>query len=106
MSGPEVSSSTNKRPREQQQHTSAPTISLKVKGQDGVDVFFNIKRNAKLKKVLMAYCEKQNYEYKTIVFLYNGERILERQSPDDLNMAEEDEIDALRHQTGGGRNEK
>ncbi|KAH7834478.1 hypothetical protein Vadar_016452 [Vaccinium darrowii] len=102
MSGAVEMNSNNKRPREQHSSAPCPTMRLKVKGQDGVDVFFTIKRDTMLRKLLVTYCKKLNHEYKTMEFLYNGERILEGQSPDDLGMEDGDEIDATLHQIRGG----
>ncbi|KVI12283.1 Small ubiquitin-related modifier, SUMO [Cynara cardunculus var. scolymus] len=63
-----------KKPMDQSAH-----INLKVKGQDGNEVFFRIKRSTQLKKLMNAYCDRQS-----------------------LEMEEGDEIDAMLHQTGGG----
>ncbi|XP_057498038.1 small ubiquitin-related modifier 1-like isoform X2 [Actinidia eriantha] len=59
----------------------APTINLK----DGVEVFFRIKRNTMLQKVLTAYCNKRNIGYKYMEFLYNGERFAMKRTPDDAS---------------------
>ncbi|KAA3486850.1 small ubiquitin-related modifier 1-like [Gossypium australe] len=63
----------DKKPADQTAH-----INLKVKGQDGNEVFFRIKRSTQLKKLMNAYCDRQS-----------------------LEMEEGDEIDAMLHQTGG-----
>ncbi|KAI8538069.1 hypothetical protein RHMOL_Rhmol09G0073000 [Rhododendron molle] len=99
MSGAENNSS-RKRPLEHP--SSASTLSVKVKSQDGIEVFFSIKRSTVLKKLLVAYCQKRNFDYKTMEFLYNGDRFSHNRSAEDLNMDEEDEIDAMWHQEGGG----
>ncbi|PKI62240.1 hypothetical protein CRG98_017374 [Punica granatum] len=62
-----------KKPNDQSAH-----INLKVKGQDGNEVFFRIKRSTQLKKLMNAYCDRQS-----------------------LEMEDGDEIDAMLHQTGG-----
>ncbi len=50
-----------------------------------------------------AYCNRQNLELSQIVFLYDGQRIQAEQTPEQLNMTDDDEIDAMIHQVGGWR---
>ncbi|KAF7039390.1 hypothetical protein CFC21_049394 [Triticum aestivum] len=78
-------------------------INLKVKGQDGNEVFFRIKRSTQLKKLMNAYCDRQSVDMKAIAFLFDGRRLRAEQTPDELEMEDGDEIDAMLHQTGGCR---
>ncbi|PWA34030.1 hypothetical protein CTI12_AA622980 [Artemisia annua] len=75
-------------------------IHLKVKGQGGNEVFFRIKRGTQLKKLMNAYCDRQSVKLYSVVFLYEGRRLLGEQTPHELEMEEGDEIDAMLHQTG------
>jgi len=77
-------------------------INLKVKGQDGNEVLFRIKRSTQLRKPMTAYCERQSQEMIEISFLLNGRHVRAEQTPDELEMEDGDEIDAMLHQTGGG----
>ncbi|KAG2711995.1 hypothetical protein I3843_04G096300 [Carya illinoinensis] len=77
-------------------------INLKVKGQDGNEVFFRIKRSTQLRKLMTAYCDRQSVEFNSIAFLFDGRRLRAEQTPDELEMEDGDEIDAMLHQTGGG----
>eukprot|EP00894_Picocystis_sp_ML_P001520 jgi/Pico_ML_1/52037/g2809.t1 len=76
-------------------------INLKVKSQDGNEIFFKIKRTTPLKKLMQAYCERQSVDMNSIAFLWDGARIRAEQTPDELDMQDGDEIDAMLHQTGG-----
>ncbi|KAH6768043.1 small ubiquitin-like modifier 2 [Perilla frutescens var. hirtella] len=76
-------------------------INLKVKGQDGNEVFFRIKRSTQLKKLMNAYCDRQSVDITSIAFLFDGRRLRAEQTPDELEMEDGDEIDAMLHQTGG-----
>ncbi|KAH6795787.1 hypothetical protein C2S51_036773 [Perilla frutescens var. frutescens] len=80
---------------------SSVHINLKVKGQEGNEVFFRIKRNTQLKKLMNAYCDRQSVEFNSIAFLFDGRRLRAEQTPDELEMEDGDEIDAMLHQTGG-----
>nr|XP_010926757.3 small ubiquitin-related modifier 1 [Elaeis guineensis] len=87
----------DKKPADQSAH-----INLKVKGQDGNEVFFRIKRSTQLRKLMNAYCDRQSVDFNSIAFLFDGRRLRGEQTPDELEMEDGDEIDAMLHQTGGG----
>ncbi|PIA25795.1 hypothetical protein AQUCO_10800045v1 [Aquilegia coerulea] len=89
----------DKKPNDQ---SAAAHINLKVKGQDGNEVFFRIKRSTQLRKLMTAYCDRQSVEFNSIAFLFDGRRLRADQTPDELEMEDGDEIDAMLHQTGGG----
>jgi len=76
-------------------------INLKVKGQDGGEVFFRIKSTATLRKLMNAYCDRQSVDPSSIAFLFDGRRLRAEQTPQELEMEDGDEIDAMLHQTGG-----
>ncbi|RWW79331.1 hypothetical protein BHE74_00012387 [Ensete ventricosum] len=76
-------------------------INLKVKSQDGNEVFFRIKRSTQLRKLMNAYCDRQSMDFNAIAFLFDGHRLRGEQTPDELEMEDGDEIDAMLHQTGG-----
>ncbi|KAL8144243.1 hypothetical protein V2J09_017275 [Rumex salicifolius] len=69
---------------------------------DGHEVFFRIKRSTQLKKLMNAYCDRQSADLNAIAFLFDGRRLRADQTPDELEMEDGDEIDAMLHQTGGG----
>ncbi|MCL7051198.1 hypothetical protein MKW94_007468 [Papaver nudicaule] len=76
-------------------------ISLKVKSNDGSEVFFRVKRNTKFGKLMTAYCDRKELDINTVVFFMDGTRIKAEQTPDELQLEEGDEIDAFDHQIGG-----
>ncbi|KAI5674763.1 hypothetical protein M9H77_15127 [Catharanthus roseus] len=60
-------------------------INLKVKGQDGNEVFFRIKRSTQLKKLMNAYCERVSVDPSSIAFLFDGRRLRMEQTPDEVS---------------------
>ncbi|GMP53871.1 hypothetical protein CsSME_00019206 [Camellia sinensis var. sinensis] len=66
-----------------------------------VDPLHKIKRSTQLKKLMNAYCDRQSVEMNSIAFLFDGRRLRGEQTPDELEMEDGDEIDAMLHQTGG-----
>lgn len=76
-------------------------INLKVKGQDGNIVHFKIKKKTQLKKLMEAYCARQSLQMDQIRFLFDGNRLRDTQTPDELDMEDDDVIDAMLFQVGG-----
>ncbi|XP_022847751.1 small ubiquitin-related modifier 1-like [Olea europaea var. sylvestris] len=79
----------------------SPYIHLRVKGQNGNEEYFKMKRGSQLRKLMTAYCERQSLQFDATVFLFDGRLLRPEQTPDELKMEDGDEIDAMLHQTGG-----
>eukprot|EP00245_Coleochaete_scutata_P015544 TRINITY_DN696_c0_g1_i1.p1 TRINITY_DN696_c0_g1~~TRINITY_DN696_c0_g1_i1.p1 ORF type:complete len:114 (-),score=23.85 TRINITY_DN696_c0_g1_i1:505-846(-) len=82
------------------------SLSLTVRAQDGTDLVFKVKPTTKFKKLFQAYCAKKGLDEASLRFLFEGTRIGEERTPEDLNMEEGDMIDAMVEQIGGGRQHK
>ncbi|CEP03371.1 Ubiquitin-like domain-containing protein [Plasmodiophora brassicae] len=80
---------------------SGEHINLKVKLQDGNAVFFKVKKHTPLKKLMEAFCKRAGKDMESVRFLFDGQRLLADQTPADLDMVDEDEIDAMVQQVGG-----
>ena len=80
----------------------AQHINIKVKAQDGTEIFFKIKRSTQLKKLMDAYCTRQGLSANQCRFIFDGERLKDDDTPDKLEMENGDEIDVMVEQTGGG----
>ena len=76
-------------------------LNIKVKDQNGNEVFFRMRQGAPLKKLMSTYCQRQGVAESQMVFLYDGTRITPDMTPASLDMEEGDEVDAMIHQTGG-----
>ncbi|XP_054780801.1 uncharacterized protein LOC129288309 [Prosopis cineraria] len=75
---------------------------LKVKSQDGDEVFFKIKKGTPLRKLINAYCDRTSQNPESVAFLFDGRRIRPEHTPRELEMEDGDEIDAMLHRTEGG----
>ncbi|CDW73774.1 ubiquitin-like protein smt3 [Stylonychia lemnae] len=78
-----------------------PHINIKVKSQDGTEIYFKIKRTTQLKKLMDAYCTRQGLSINQCRFIFDGERLKDDDTPDKLEMENGDEIDVMVEQTGG-----
>ncbi|KAL5228870.1 hypothetical protein ABZP36_017135 [Zizania latifolia] len=79
-----MSGEEEKKPVAGEQGGGGAHINLKVKGQDGNEVFFRIKRSTQLKKLMSAYCDRQSVDMTAIAFLFDGRRLRAEQTPDEV----------------------
>jgi len=82
---------------------SAEHLNLKVKNASGGEVYFKVKRTTQFRKLMEAYCSRVGAQPQHVRFLFDGDRIRPDQTPADLDMEDEDEIDAMVEQHGGNR---
>jgi len=80
---------------------SSSSIQLKVKNAEGKEVLFKLKMTTPLRKLMDAYCQREGLPVDGVRLLYEGERVNRDQTPEELDMQDGDEIDALVEQTGG-----
>jgi small ubiquitin-related modifier len=66
-------------------------INLKVKSQEGEEIYFKIKKTTGFKKLMDTYCQRANVIFHSIQlaitnvrFLFDGQRITETQTPKDV----------------------
>lgn len=72
---------------------------LNIKVSDGSsEIFFKIKRNTQLKRLMEAFAKRQGKSMDSIRFLCDGERINGDQTPDDLDLEDGDVIEAHQQQ--------
>lgn len=76
-------------------------INIKVVNGEGIEVFFKIKKTTNLKKLMEAYCKRQGLNASTVRFTFDGNRISGSETAEQLEMEDQDVIDAMVEQTGG-----
>ena len=69
-------------------------IIIRVKHQDESTVYFKMKKNIRLKKLMQTYCARKGYPLNSVRFLYEGAEFRETDTPDSLKMENGDEIEA------------
>ncbi|KAI5951594.1 SMT3 [Candida jiufengensis] len=95
-----IEPSTNDQPKEEKSETGATHINLKV--SDGsAEIFFKIKRNTPMKRLMEAFCKRQGKDMNSLRFLIDGNRVEPNNTPDDLDLEDGDTIEAHRSQVGG-----
>ncbi|KAL4135236.1 hypothetical protein QTP88_006860 [Uroleucon formosanum] len=78
-------------------------INLKVLGQDNSVIQFKIRKQAPLKKLMNAYCERVGVSFGSVRFRFDGQAISQTDTPSSLEMEEGDTIEVYQQQTGGGK---
>ena len=54
-----------------------------------------------LRKLMQAYCDRQGLQISLVRFRFDGNPVKETDTPDALEMEDEDTIDVFQSQTGG-----
>lgn len=83
----------------------AQPITIKVRDQAGDIMFFKVKKSTEMKKIFEAYAQRLGVASKNLKFMLDGERIKETDTPKMLELQDEDQIDVLLEQVGGGDSE-
>ncbi|TVY85015.1 Small ubiquitin-related modifier [Lachnellula suecica] len=76
-------------------------IQVMVKDQHGNETFFKIKPITPMKKVMDAYCQSKQIDRGLVRFLFEGSRIVDADTPDSLEMDDDNMIDVVLEQIGG-----
>lgn len=76
-------------------------IKVKVIAQDGNEIHFKVKMTMKLKKLKETYCQRQGVPSNSLKFLFEGQRIADNHTPEELEMEEDDVIEVYQEQMGG-----
>lgn len=77
------------------------TITLRVKNQAGSETFFKVKPTTRLDKVFDAYAQRSGSDRAHLRFMYDGDRLDGNQTPESLEMSDNDQIDVMLEQQGG-----
>ncbi|XP_057766327.1 small ubiquitin-related modifier 1-like [Salvia miltiorrhiza] len=82
--------------------TNANKINVSIKSQDGDTIFFRVSRHKSIQDMLKVYCQQKNFKYSEMSFIHEGNRIPRTKTVFELGIEDGDEIDAMKHQGGGG----
>ncbi|CAB4285527.1 unnamed protein product [Prunus armeniaca] len=76
-------------------------VILKLQKEDERDMFYRTGRSVPLKYLIRDYCERKHLVYEEMRFLFDGKRINESETPEQLEMEDDDVIDVMSDQFGG-----
>ena len=70
-------------------------INLKVATQDGNEIYFVCRETMPLQKLMHAFCNREGVSTNSVRFLFDGNRLNETQTPEQLGMENDDVIDVM-----------
>ena len=79
----------------------ASTVNLTITDPNGEEVYFKVKKTAKMRRLFQAYCKRLGVDHETMRFFYQGERINEESTPEELTLKDGSKIDAYVRQVAG-----
>ncbi|KPM05598.1 hypothetical protein NH340_JMT07628 [Sarcoptes scabiei] len=80
---------------------SAEYIKIKVIGQDTSELHFRVKKTTSFAKLKKSYSDRIGVPLPSLRFLFDGRRIDDQDTPQALEMEEDDVIEVFQEQTGG-----
>ena len=78
----------------------AEYLHLKVFTQDGNEIFFKARFRTPMDQLMRAFCNRNGVSMNSVRFLFDGNRIMNTQTPWDLEMLMGDAIDVMVEQRG------
>ncbi|KAG0145876.1 hypothetical protein CROQUDRAFT_93342 [Cronartium quercuum f. sp. fusiforme G11] len=70
-------------------------INIKVLARGGGEVIFKVKPTIKFEKLINAYAERAGHVKDSVRFIFDGARVKPQDTPQDLEMGDDDTIDAV-----------
>ena len=64
-------------------------------------MYFRIKKTTPLEKLMVTYCERQGKPFESVRFMFDGNRIEKHNTPEELDIEDNDVIEAVIAQLGG-----
>ncbi|WWD18221.1 hypothetical protein CI109_102671 [Kwoniella shandongensis] len=77
------------------------TLNIKIVSTNGDEVFFKIKKTTRLNKLKTAYADRVGTDVNAIRLLFDGQRILDTQTAEELELEDGDALEVLLEQVGG-----
>ena len=74
-------------------------ITLRIVGLNGKEIYFIVKKTARLRRVFKYYAEIVFMKVADFRFLFDGHRISENDTPEALGLVNKDKIFAIEHVT-------
>lgn len=85
--------------------TEITQVTLRVREQTGEEMFFKVKSTTKMQKIFDSYAQRRGVSVDTVTFLLDGQKINANETPKTLELEDDDQIDAVLAQVGGGDTE-
>lgn len=78
-------------------------VTLRVQHQKNPDFLFSMRRDEALRKLMTTFCERLKLgDYREVRFTVDGVRVRGHQTPNELELENDDVVDAWSEQLGAG----
>lgn len=71
-------------------------------GQTGEETYFKVKKTTRMEKVFNTYATRKGVQVSALRFLLDGQRVNSDDTPTSLDLEDQDQIDCMLEQQGGG----
>jgi len=79
--------------------TESTKLRVKVVGQDSNEIHFNVEQTVQLVKLKKSYSKRVGVPISILHFLFDGRHILDNETPEDLEMEQDDVIEVYMEQS-------
>ena len=76
------------------------SLNIRIRDQSGEETFYKVKKTTKLEIVFSLYAQRKGVDALDLRFLFNGQRVRDDETPQDLDMEDGDQIDCILEQQG------
>lgn len=77
-------------------------LSIRVRSQQGEEVYFRIKPHTVMQKVIKAFSEKLGADSSTIRLMFDGQRVDPNTTASEVGLQDNDILEVMEFQVGGG----
>ena len=82
--------------RTRRRTTTPSSLNIRLRDQTGEETFFKVKTTTKLDKVFNAYATRKDVCATSLRFFFDGAAVSGVQTPADIGMEDDDQIDCMR----------
>ena len=83
------------------EQASEEKVILRLIDQKGKEYMFKLKRSSQMGRVKIHYAEKEGAKFRDIRIMHGGRRVDDSSTPDELNLKNNDRLEAFFEQRGG-----
>eukprot|EP00461_Guttulinopsis_vulgaris_P004540 UN04542 len=85
-----------------EQAPAANQLNIKVRSQQGEEVYFKIKPHTTMQKIINAFADRIGVDPGSLRLTFDGSRVKPEDTAESLDLQDNDVIDVMEFQVGGG----
>lgn len=80
-------------------------ITIRVRDQTGDEMFFKVKNTTRMQKIMESYSQRRGVGLDSLRFMIDGERVTPDDTPQSLDLEDNDQVDVMLDMVGGADGE-